>query len=348
MDEVRILIADNSTVYKKMFAQGAKETFENVSTASAADGGEAYALIKRNNFDVIIIDAEISGLNLYDLLKVIKVDLPRAYVLIMARPSSANELFFPEATAKGATECMIKPIHGSYAENLAIIKNKLGEINKMIREAASKKDHAKISEQANDDLCGEKTFNPDIVLIAASTGGPSALEKILSQLSASFPVPILVVQHIPINFSENLARDLNNKSKLKVKVAEKDETVSAGTVYIAPGGSHIKLDIKNRVRLDDSPPRGGVRPAADVLFESLAENYGETKILAVILTGMGNDGRDGIYKLKKSKECICLAQSEKTCVVYGMPRAVTEDGMADRVTDLDKIAEEIQNFFICR
>jgi len=171
-----------------------------------------------------------------------------------------------------------------------------------------------------------------------------ALEHIFSKLSVDFPAPILVVQHMPEAFLNTLAHHLGKKSRLKVKVAEDKERVEGGTVYLAVGGQHMKLDAKNRIQLDDSPPCNGVRPAADVLFESVAESFTGSGVLSVILTGMGNDGEKGLSSLKKKQDCFCLAQSEKTCVVYGMPRAAEEAGLVDMILDLDKIPEEMEKF----
>jgi two-component system chemotaxis response regulator CheB len=148
---------------------------------------------------------------------------------------------------------------------------------------------------------------------------------------------------MPPSFIESLAQHLDNKSQLKVKVAEDHESVRAGTAYIAPGGVHTKLGSNYKIRLDDSPPLNGIRPAADVLFGSIAESFAELGVLVVILTGMGNDGEAGLTRLKEKLSCYCLAQSEKTCVVYGMPRAVAEAGLADAIVDLDKIPAEIES-----
>jgi two-component system chemotaxis response regulator CheB len=189
----------------------------------------------------------------------------------------------------------------------------------------------------------KRLFRPKIVLIAVSTGGPQALESILPKLRGDFPAPVLVVQHIATQFTEHLAHHLNQKSQLRVKVAEDGEAVTAGTVYIAPGGTHMKLSAESKVQLDDEPPINGIRPAADALFESVAESFTESEVLAVILTGMGSDGKRGLAALKKMGRCFCVAQSEETCVVYGMPRAAVESGLVDKVLNLDKISAEIEN-----
>jgi len=342
MDELKILIADNSSVYKKMFTQAVTEVNKNASVTCVADGDETIRLIKRGNYNIVIIDAEFPGLGLIELLKAIMLEIPKAFILVTARPSAANEKLFPEALLIGAAECMIKPIYDSYAENLEIIKRKMKDIIKILCDGCRGNGNAE-SVKAKGTVRKNK-FRPEILLIAASTGGPLALETIITKLRGDFPVPVLIVQHIPAHFTENLAQNLSLKSQLKVKVAENRETVSAGTVYFAPGGTHMTLDAKNRINFDDSPPLNGVKPAADVLFESIAERSAGVRALAVILTGMGSDGKDGLIKLKEKKECFCLAQSEKTCVVYGMPRAVVEEGLADKVLDLEKIAAEIESF----
>ena len=209
MTEIKVLIADNSLVYKMMITQGVKEVNENTSAVCVADGEEALRLIKHNNYDIIIIDAEISGLSLLELIKVIKIDIPRAFILVMVRPSSAHDGLFNEAISKGANECMVKPIYDSYGENLEIIKRKMTDIIKSLHIDPIKKEEPAIAKEPE----RGNGYYPDIVLIAASTGGPSALEAIVPQIREDFSAPILIIQHIPTNFTENLARNLNQKSQ---------------------------------------------------------------------------------------------------------------------------------------
>ena len=345
MNNFKVLIADSSSVYRQMISQGVKEVNKKTSVICVTDSDEAIKLIKRNDYDVIVIDAEIPGPGLRELLNIIKAEIPKALVLVTARPSSANEKIFPEAVSAGATACMVKPIYDSYSDNLAIIKQKITDISKFLRDPSGKKiTKPKLDLSGDNATVADDRFHPEIVLIAASTGGPIALETIITKIRKDFPVPILIVQHIPSYITENLAQNLDHKSKINVKVAEHRETISAGTVYFAPGGTHMKLDSKNRIWLDDSPAQGGIRPAADVLFESVAEKFTGSMVLTVILTGMGSDGKNGLVKLKEKKKCFCLAQSESTCVVYGMPRAVVEEGLADKILDLEWISSEIEGF----
>ena len=337
-------MADSSSVYKKMFTQAITEVNKNIVVASVSDSDEALALITRRNYDIVIADAEIPGSGLFALLTSARREMPRAYVLVTARPSQINEKLFTEARDKGASECMTKPIYDSYGENVNIIKRTVTEVVAYLSGGGAVTESAGGEPPKLKKTVKRHRFSPEIIVIAASTGGPMALETIIPQIRGDFPVPILIVQHMPPQFTDTLAQNLNVKAALNVKVAENGETAVAGTVYLAPGGIHMKLDAKNRIYLEDSPPINGVRPAADILFASVADSFAGERVLAVILTGMGSDGKAGLIKLKEKKDCYCVAQSERTCVVYGMPRAAAENGLADIILDMEKISGELENF----
>ena len=339
MDSFKILVADGSATYRKMFTKAAAELDKNAVISSASNGSEAKAMIKLIDFQLIVIDAEIAGLDA--LLEEIKSAHPKTYVLLATRPSKMSNEICTKSLAAGAADCMIKPIQRSYSENFDVIKDKMDGIFKALSENSAGKPPSPIEHETTRHNAGLISFRPGIVLIAASTGGPSALENVLSKIEEGFPAPILIVQHMLPHFTETLAQNLNQKSKLRVKVADEGESVVGGTVYIAPGGVHMVLASGNTVGTDDSPPKNGVKPSADVLFESVAEHYSGHGVLAVILTGMGRDGTDGLARLKDKIDCFCIAQSEETCVVYGMPRVAVESGLVDKVLDLGEIADEI-------
>jgi two-component system chemotaxis response regulator CheB len=174
-----------------------------------------------------------------------------------------------------------------------------------------------------------------IVALAASTGGPVALQVILSALPADLDVPILVVQHITAGFVRSLADWLGQCTPLRVKVAEAGESLTAGTVYLAPEDHHLGV-LGPRIRLSPDPPVRGFRPAATALFESVGRAFGRSA-LAVILTGMGDDGVAGLRELRKAGGHV-LAQDELSCVVYGMPGAAVAAGVVDEVVPLEVIA----------
>ncbi len=186
------------------------------------------------------------------------------------------------------------------------------------------------------------TETPTLLAIASSTGGPQALSEILPQLPMSFPIPIVIVQHMPATFTALLAKQLNASCPLNVKEASDAEILAAGNVYIAPGGYHTKVIPAGRslcIALDRTPPQNGCRPAADVLFSSLAR-LPDTQVLAVVLTGMGRDGAQGAFALRSIGAPI-LAQDEATSVVWGMPGAIVEAGLAAEVLPLQWMPQAI-------
>lgn len=182
-----------------------------------------------------------------------------------------------------------------------------------------------------------------LVAIASSTGGPKALQSVIPKLPSNLNAPVLIVQHMPAEFTEALAGRLDSLSELSVKEAAEGDVIQKGYVYLAKGGSHMNASReagKQVIRYTDEPPREGVRPCANYMYESLADSeYDE--IICVVLTGMGADGTAGIKNLKEKKKVTVIAQNEETCIVYGMPRSVSAAGLVDREMPLTQIANEI-------
>ncbi|MDR2888878.1 MAG: hypothetical protein LBV33_03445 [Lachnospiraceae bacterium] len=372
MGNIRILIADGSPVYKKLFMEASAEAAEKVEMIYVSTAGMVCEAIRNSVFDIVVIDVELTKPDSIEFISGIKEVLPQVIILLTAAPSPRNGIIFAKAVDNGVYSCLIKPIESSYKDNYLMIRRTMknmvnwlrqsnlseglssdlrlnqevakvvSEVSKVMPDAVSMpSDGTEVMQEAVGSSC-----RPEIVLIASSTGGPSALRRILSSLKADFPVPILVVQHMPDYFSETMAANLRHKTALKVKVAENGDDLTAGTIYIAPGQWHMKMDGDKKIVLDDTQLVNGVRPSADVLFTSIADNPCWSCVMAVILTGMGSDGKGGVERLKASTNCICLAQSEETSAIYGMPRAVIEGGLADKILDLDIIAETIEGFFI--
>ena len=182
-----------------------------------------------------------------------------------------------------------------------------------------------------------------VVAIACSTGGPKALQILIPQLPANLSAPVLIVQHMPAGFTEALAGRLNTLSGLNVKEAAEGDVLQPGWVYLARGGRHmnvVKSSGKHVIHYTDVPPREGVRPCANYMYESLADcNYDE--VVCAVLTGMGADGTAGIKNLKEKKKVVVFAQNEESCAVYGMPRSVVAAGLVTKGITLDQIAQEI-------
>jgi two-component system chemotaxis response regulator CheB len=184
----------------------------------------------------------------------------------------------------------------------------------------------------------------DVVVVGSSTGGPQALTEFIPGLPEDLGVPVLVVQHMPPVFTASLAKSLDNKAKLRVHEAADGQLLEANNVYIAPGGRHMVVRTepatgKRIIGLNDGPPENSVRPAVDVLFRSVALTY-EGRVLSVILTGMGEDGARGVRALKQ-RGCYSITQSEESCVIYGMPRAVDQAGLSDESLALPHIAARV-------
>ncbi len=183
-----------------------------------------------------------------------------------------------------------------------------------------------------------------IVAIASSTGGPKALHEVISKLPAELDAPVLVVQHMPKGFTASLAERLNNVSAMQVKEAVEGDVLKKGHVYIARGGEHMRIARLpgNRcvVKYSDEPPREGVKPCANYMYEDLVD-CPYTHAVCVVMTGMGADGTEGIRNLKRKKNVHVISQSEDSCTVYGMPKCVADAGLSDSVVPLGQIAQEV-------
>ncbi|MEO5339149.1 MAG: chemotaxis-specific protein-glutamate methyltransferase CheB [Magnetococcus sp. MYC-9] len=189
---------------------------------------------------------------------------------------------------------------------------------------------------------------PGMVLIGASTGGPAALTQVLNGIGPALPIPMLIVQHMPPMFTTSLAAQLSRTTGHAVQEAAQDQEVRPGKVLLAPGGRHLSVKRYGtalRAVLNDGPKVNGCRPAVDVLFLSVMASFADP-ILAVILTGMGTDGANGVKGLKRMEKTYCLTQSRESCVVYGMPRAVVEMGLSDAAIPLTQIGNKISE--LCR
>ena len=184
----------------------------------------------------------------------------------------------------------------------------------------------------------------ELVAIAASTGGPAAIHRILTTLPADFPVPILVVQHISRGFGPGFAGWLDKASPLNVKLAKEGEVLRPGTVYVAVDDHHLCLSSSRKIHLSTAPAVGGFRPSGTVLFESAAKVFGPSAV-AVILTGMGRDGVDGLRAIRRAGGRT-IAESEATAVVYGMPAAAVRAGLADFILPLDEVCATLGNLLV--
>jgi two-component system chemotaxis response regulator CheB len=318
---------------------------------TARNGLEAVKCVLELKPDVVTLDIEMPEMNGLEALKKIMKERPTPTLMLSSLTQfGAHETI--EALQLGAVDFIPKP-SGSIATDLFKVKEELAAKIKLAAQVpvatlvSSSTSKSAVKKVLNDGLETKEQFKPkafdQIVAIGTSTGGPRALEIVMTALPANFPYPVLVVQHMPPKFTQSLAQRLNRLSNVRVVEAVHNERLIGGTVYIAPGDYHMTVGRKNgefRILLHQEPPRNGHRPSVDVLFESMAELTG-LKRHYILMTGMGNDGAKGMLKAKQAGACSTIAESKDTCVVFGMPKSAIELNCVDYIVPVNKIAETL-------
>ncbi len=339
---VRVLVVDDSALMRKLIPQilAADNSIQVVGTAM--DGNFGLKKIEELKPQVVTLDLEMPGMGGLEMLKEImrRHHLP---VIVVSSHSTDGASVTLKALSLGAFDFVAKPTDvwarmPEIAREL-ILKIKAAALSRGVQVPAPS-----LSLSANDKLKLDSTVQPTrFIAIGVSTGGPQALQYLLAQFSADFPGTIVVVQHMPEGFTEMFARRLNETCNLQIKEAQSGDLMLPGRVLICPGNRHIKmrrLPLGNTVVLNDEPRVNGHRPSVEVLFKSLAEEFGE-KGTAVLMTGMGDDGAEAMGIVKDAGG-MTIAQSEESCVVFGMPKAAIERGFAIRVVALDALANTLQ------
>jgi two-component system chemotaxis response regulator CheB len=339
--KIRVLVVDDSAIMRKLITEILKKDQAIEIVGEASDGVQAIEKAKELRPDVITLDIEMPKMDGLTALKYLKKESPNSKIIMFSSLTQEGAKATIEALSLGAHDFVPKPSSKSFVESVQKIEKEL--VPKI--KALVGYDVPLVSK-----VCAPtRALRPGlyrVLGIGVSTGGPQTLAEILKELPSNFPVPILIVQHMPPLFTAQLAERLDRVSKLKVKEAEDGEPIKEGVVYIAPGDYHMEVSLDNRqkhIRLHQGPPRNNCRPAVDVLFESLADVYGGTT-LGLILTGMGRDGLEGAKKIKARGGGI-IAQDKETSVVYGMPRAVVEAGLADEILPLPQIPQRLKELF---
>ncbi|ADN03116.1 protein-glutamate methylesterase/protein-glutamine glutaminase [Spirochaeta thermophila] len=361
-DPIRVLIVDDSALMRTMVSRILEEAPDMEVVGTAMHGGFALEKIPRLDPDVIVLDLEmpkVDGLAFLRERRERGIDIP---VIILSSRAKRGARITMEALSLGASDFITKP-SGAISPDVHLVADTLREMIRgygrryrllkgPARERGGKRD---LPPAANERPAGpvlqspgrsapvlppqvvlpprrvvplRRPGVPEVVAIGVSTGGPSALRSLLGALGEGFPLPLLIVQHMPPGFTKEFAESLNRMCALTVKEAEEGDEVRRGMVFIAPGDFHMMVEEEGGrkvVRLLDAPPVNGHRPSVDVLFESVARVYGNRSI-AVIMTGMGRDGARMLGEVFRQGG-ITIGQDEETCVVYGMPRAAHEMGV---------------------
>jgi two-component system, chemotaxis family, protein-glutamate methylesterase/glutaminase len=341
---VRALIVDDSAYVRKVVKEMLSRSPFIQVIGTARDGVEALEMVQQLNPDVVTCDLHMPRMNGIAFVREQVARHPVPVVIISVENGNGENVL--AALDAGAVDFVQKPtalatekIFEISDELIAKVKAAAGTPPANLRSFSLKPPE---SPQPVAALKSTVT-NVGVVLIGVSTGGPQALKFLIPQLPACLPVPIVIVMHMPVGYTEVYARQLNEMSTLEVREAAEGDEVKAGVVLLAPAGQHLRLrrrsDGRVTAHLDAHPLDVLHRPSVDVLFQSAAEVYGQ-HILGVIMTGMGMDGREGSTWIKAQGGLI-YTEAEETCVVYGMPRAVAEAGLSDQTVPLNRIAQAI-------
>lgn len=343
---IKVLVVDDSAFMRKAISTMLDNDAGIKVVGMARDGQEGLEMVRKLDPDVVTMDIEMPKMDGLTALRHIMMEAPRPVLMVSSLTTEGAESTL-KAMELGAVDFIPKQLS---KVSLDIVKIEKDLIEKVKTVAARKMRHvaARPTAARTAPVAARPASVPsgrpvrDVVAIGVSTGGPPVVQKILSSLPADFPASIVIAQHMPAAFTGPFAKRLDGVSRISVKEAENGDVLKPGHAFVAPGGKHVILDQKiSRVDVvvTDDPADALYKPSANVLISSVAEAVGK-RALSVILTGMGNDGCEGVRELK-ARGGRSLAQSDSTCVVYGMPKAVVDENLADEIVDLDDLAETI-------
>jgi two-component system chemotaxis response regulator CheB len=341
MPPVRVLVVDDSVVVRRLVGDALSSTpgIEVVGTASS--GAVALAKIPSVRPDVVTLDVEMPGLNGIETLTRIRQRYQKLPVIMFSTLTERGASTTLEALSLGASDYVTKPTNSeSLADSMEHVRREL--VAKILALASGRSTAAT---QRSPVLLGKTGRQRiEVVAIGVSTGGPNALAAVIPHIPRDFPVPVVIVQHMPALFTRLLADRLSSQSQIRVREAEAGAKLEPGHAWIARGDYHMTVARKGTstvLNLDQGPPENSCRPAVDPLFRSVAQVFGAGS-LAIVLTGMGSDGASGVAQIKRAGGEI-FVQDEATSVVWGMPGAVVSAGMADKICPLNEISQEIVN-----
>ncbi len=353
---ITVVVVDDSAFMRKAISAMLEKDPEIRVVDTAKNGEEGLEKIRRLQPDVVTLDIEMPVMDGLTALRHIMMEMPRPVLMVSSLTTEGAEATL-KAMELGAVDFIPKQLS---KVSLDIVKIE-DQLRARVKYVAKRKLRAPVrplsvpprpaaggAPAAAPEAPRRELVRPsgaparDVVAIGVSTGGPPAVQKVLSSLPADFPAAILIAQHMPAAFTGPFAKRLDSICKITVKEAEHGERVAPGTAYVAPGGQHLRIDQKvSRIDVVVSPdPQEALyKPSANELIRSVAEGVGK-RGLGVIMTGMGSDGLEGVKALKE-KGGRALAQNDASCVVYGMPKAIVDAGLADEIVDIEELAEAI-------
>lgn len=346
---VRVLIADDSAFMRTALRRMLESDPDIKIIAMASDGRSAVEMCEKHDPDVITLDCEMPVLNGLQALERIMQNHPRPVIMVSSLTTEGAETTL-EALSLGAFDCIPKPMSHASLDIIQVRE----ELVAKVKAAFISRDRYSVIARVSPLQKGPASARPSaeplqsgskmpIVCLGCSTGGPAALQQILPALPGDLPAPIVIVQHMPVGFTGPFARRLNSLCDLRVEEATADRVLEAGCVLIAPAGFHLSFvrltHSKYAIQLSNVRNGNLHMPSVDVMMKSAADAF-ECPAVGVILTGMGADGAEGM-KAMHLRGALTIGQDERTCVVYGMPRACAEMGILDRSVPLEQVAAEI-------
>ncbi|MBS3781919.1 MAG: chemotaxis-specific protein-glutamate methyltransferase CheB [Candidatus Thermoplasmatota archaeon] len=344
-NKIKAVVVDDSNFMVTIF-KDILESHQNIEVVGTGKNGEeAIKLNREKDPDVMLIDVKMEGMDGLSAVEKIMAEDPTPVVLISGMGDEASELSV-KALDAGAVDFIAKT-SGTLSMD---IRKKSDEIIEKIIKAAKTDLRSLEKKEKKVEVEGEyvsKISKEHLVVVASSAGGTRALDDFLSTLPSNFPFPIVVVQHMPIEFTSYLASTLDSKLELDVKEADDHDEIKNNQVYIIPSGFHGEISIwrnKNFISLKDEPKRHGVRPSADYLFHSASEVY-KDRVIGVILTGMGKDGAFGAKRIRDNDGFLAL-QDQNSSVVYGMPKAAMEKAGCDFEGTPTEIGKKLVEMFM--
>jgi two-component system chemotaxis response regulator CheB len=328
LNKIRVLVADDSIFMRRVLSDAINNEIDLEVVGVAANGEEVLPKVLELKPDVVSLDIEMPKKNGLVALKEIMTECPTP-VVMCSTLTAAGTAATIHALELGASDFIPKP--------QAITQDSLAQAFKellpKLRVASRTRPRAKVSTAQTNRM--QAVESEKVLLIAASTGGPKALMTLFESLPKGMKVPALIVQHMPRGFTESFSQRLSNVGAFKVMEGFEGAKLTPGVAYVAPGGLHMALKNSKEIQLLDTAERLGVKPCADILFESAAQHLREKCVVAV-LTGMGRDGHDGCKALKGAGAQI-FVESESSCTVYGMPKAVKDAGLSHGEFSIDQI-----------
>ena len=372
----KVLVVDDSALMRRVLSDIINKDEEFHTEHSARDGLEALKLMEQNDFDAIVLDIIMPRMNGIDFLKEVNERGYTAKIIIVSTIARKGAGETIEALELGAFDFVTKPGNlreAKSGEFAAKVLSRLylamgmewnnilsGEIEapeqvlrrmrrsdvEVIQEHSERLETTEYKPEKRLPYSSVVNVNAsgNLVAVACSTRGPKALQQVIPKLPENLDAAVVLVQHMPVGFTASLSARLDEMSEIRVREAQDGEVLQKGTVYIAKGGSQMRVIEKNRhefvLSVREEGARNGLKPCADILYESLKESSFED-ITCVIMTGMGADGTKGILQLKETNKIYVIAQNAESSTVYGMPKAIAESGAADEIKDLDLIADAI-------